>query len=141
MLLFIHFKSWCLIWEYFFFWRLKWAFLITCFPSDLSVCLSVCNIFSFLTSSPEPDWANFNKTWHKAFLGEGNMKFVQKKGHALPQGEIITHCKIKLKIFKIFFSRTTEPISTKLGTTHPWLEGIKFYYIKGPHLSPRRDNS
>jgi hypothetical protein len=25
---------------------------------------------------------------------------------------------------KIFFSRTTGPISTTLGTNHPWVEGI-----------------
>ena len=28
----------------------------------------------------------------------------------------------------IFFSRTTEPISTKLGTKHPWLKGIQTGY-------------
>ena len=29
------------------------------------------------------------------------------------------------KFKKIFFSRTTEPILTKLGTKHPWMKGIQ----------------
>jgi hypothetical protein len=33
---------------------------------------------------------------------------------------------------KIFFSRTTEQILTRLGTNHPWAEGIfKFVQTKG----------
>jgi hypothetical protein len=33
-------------------------------------------------------WANFNQAWHKSPLGSG-FKFVQLKGIALLQGEII----------------------------------------------------
>jgi hypothetical protein len=32
--------------------------------------------------------------------------------------------KIGWSHLKIFFSRTTEPILTGLGTNHPWREGI-----------------
>ena len=32
--------------------------------------------------------------------------------------------------FIIFFSRTTVPISTKLGTAHPWVIGILSSYSK-----------
>ena len=35
--------------------------------------------------------------------------------------------KIHDKIFKILFSRTTEPISTKLGPEHPWVRGIQVF--------------
>ena len=33
----------------------------------------------------------------------------------------------------IFFSRTTEPISTKLYTKHPWVNGIQVCSNEGPH--------
>ena len=35
-------------------------------------------------------WSHFNQTWHEASLGERNLSFVQMKGHAIFQGEIIT---------------------------------------------------
>jgi hypothetical protein len=33
---------------------------------------------------------------------------------------------------KIFFSRTSRPISIKLGINHPWVKGILNYSNKGP---------
>jgi hypothetical protein len=42
---------------------------------------------------------------------------------------------------KIFFSRTTEPILTRLGTNHPWGEGILNSSNEGDCLSPRGYNS
>ena len=65
-------------------WKLKWAFLITCRPSSvclsvrLSVCPSVCLSvrpsvnFSYFHLLLQNHWANFNQTWHKASLGEGD---------------------------------------------------------------------
>ena len=41
---------------------------------------------------------------------------------------------------KIFFSRTTEPISTKLGTKHPWVKGIQVCSNDGSCPFPRGDN-
>ena len=38
------------------------------------------------------------------------------------------------EIKKIFFSRTTEPISTKLGTKHQWVGGYKIVQINGSAL-------
>jgi hypothetical protein len=41
------------------------------------------------------------------------------------QGEIIAKMyKCTEKLRKIFFSRTTGPILTKLGPNHPWGKGI-----------------
>jgi hypothetical protein len=40
-----------------------------------------------------------------------------------------------------FFSRTTGPISTKLGTNYPWGEGFQVCSNEGDRLSPRGDNS
>jgi hypothetical protein len=42
---------------------------------------------------------------------------------------------------KIFFSRTIGPISTRLGTNHPWVKGIQAYTKEGDSLSPRGDNN
>jgi hypothetical protein len=40
-----------------------------------------------------------------------------------------------------FFSRTTGPILTKLGTNHSWGEGFQVSSNEGDRLSPRGDNS
>jgi hypothetical protein len=40
-----------------------------------------------------------------------------------------------------FFSKTTGPILTKLGTNHPWGEGFQVCSNERDCLSPRGDNS
>jgi hypothetical protein len=40
-----------------------------------------------------------------------------------------------------FFSRTTGPILTRLGTNHPWEKGIQVSSKEGDSPSPRGDNS
>ena len=49
---------------------------------------------------------------------------------------------ICLKTFSIFFffSRTTGPFSTLLGTKHPWVVWIQVCSNKGPGPFPRKDN-
>jgi hypothetical protein len=42
---------------------------------------------------------------------------------------------------KIFFSKTTEPILTRLGINHPWGEGIQVCLNEGNCQSSRGDNS
>jgi hypothetical protein len=42
---------------------------------------------------------------------------------------------------KIFFSRTTGPILTKLGTNHSWVKGIQDCSKERDSPSPRGDNS
>jgi hypothetical protein len=42
---------------------------------------------------------------------------------------------------KIFFSRTIEPILSRLGTNHPWVKGIQVCSNEGDCLSPWGDNS
>ena len=49
--------------------------------------------------------------------------------------------KINWQLLKIFFSRTTGPILTKLGTKYPWVKGIQVCSNEGPHSSPRGDNN
>jgi hypothetical protein len=42
---------------------------------------------------------------------------------------------------KIFFSRTTGPLLTSLGTNHPWRGRISVSLKEGDCPSPRGDNS
>jgi hypothetical protein len=42
---------------------------------------------------------------------------------------------------KIFFSRTTGPILTRLGTNDPWRERIQVSLKKGDSSSPRGNDS
>jgi hypothetical protein len=46
-----------------------------------------------------------------------------------------------VRSFKIFFSRNTEPILTRLGINHSWRKGIQVYSKEGNCPSPRGDNS
>ena len=48
-------------------------------------------------------------------------------------------CLSTFNIF-IFFSRTTGPISTKLGTMYPSVKGIQVCSYEGPSPFPRGDN-
>ena len=57
-----------------------------------------------------------------------------------PRGNNYEIAKIHLGNLKNVFSRTTEPISTKLGTKHPWVKGIQVCSPKGPRLLPSGDN-
>jgi hypothetical protein len=41
---------------------------------------------------------------------------------------------------KVFFSRTSRPISIKLGTNHPWVKGILNCTNEGPGPFQRGDN-
>ena len=44
-----------------------------------------------------------------------------------PRGNNYEIGKILLQNFQIFSSKTTRPISTKLGTMHPWVKRIQVY--------------
>ena len=141
-----------------------------------SVCPFVCKLFTFSSSSPEP-LGQFQPNLAQSILGWRGFKFIQMKGPALFQVEIITKkwkyveelkkssspeplsqfkpklaqsilrwrrfkffsierpypfprgdnykiAKIHWQNLKIFFSRTTGSISTKLGTNHPLVKGI-----------------
>jgi hypothetical protein len=43
-------------------------------------------------------------------------------------------------LFSIFFSRTSRPISIKLGINHPWVNGILNSSNKGPGPLQRKEN-
>jgi hypothetical protein len=54
-------------------WKLKWAILIACCPSSVRKLLH----FRLLLQN---HWANFNQTWHKSSLGEGDSKIFKWRG-------------------------------------------------------------
>ena len=76
-------------------------------------------------------WANLNQTWHKASLGRRDSSLFKCRANL----------KLYWKYLKFFFSRTTWPISTKIGTKHPWMEGIQVCSNGRPRPSLRRDNN
>ena len=93
------------------------------------------------SSSPEP-LNQFQPNLAQSILGWQGLKFVQMKGPALFQGEINTKSKNKLTKFKKSSSPEprTEPISTKLGTKHPWVKGNQVCSNERPRPFQRGDN-
>jgi hypothetical protein len=74
-------------------------------------------------------------------LGERGFKFVQMKGIASLQGEIIAkEYKYSGFLKKIFLSRTSRTNSIKLGTHYPWVKGIQVCSNEGPGPLLRGDN-
>jgi hypothetical protein len=59
----------------------------------------------------------------------------------LQRGDNHKNVKMGRGHLKIFFSRTTGPILTTLGTNHPWRKEIQVSSKEGDSPSPRRDNS
>ena len=84
--------------------------------------------------------ANFNQTWHKTCIGEGDSSLFNEGPRPFPRGDNYEIAKVQEQILKIFFSRTTWPISTKQGTKHPWVKGIQVCSYEGLSLFPRVDN-
>ena len=89
------------------------------------VCPSVN--FSHFHLLLQNHWANFNQTWHKASLDEGD---VQMKSHVF-QGKIITKYIAKMHYQRIrIFSRTICLILTNLGINDPWMIATKCFANK-----------
>ena len=69
------------------------------------------------------------------------IQFCSNEGtRHFPRGDNYKIVKMHLQNLKIVFSRTTRPISTKLGTKHPWVKGIQVYSNEGAHTFPRGNN-
>jgi hypothetical protein len=49
----------------------------------------------------------------------------------LQRGDNHKNAKMGWGYFKIFFSRTTGPILSRLGTNHPWGKAFMFVQMKG----------
>jgi hypothetical protein len=72
---------------------------------------------------------------------KGNQDSSNKGPGPLQREDNNKNVKMGWSHLKIFFSRTTGPILTRLGTNHPWVEGIQICSNKGDNPSPRGDNS
>ena len=62
-------------------------------------------------------WDNFNNTWHKLSCGEEDSSFFTwslEGPHPFPRGDNNKIAKMHWLSFKIFSSRTTEPVSIHL---------------------------
>ena len=75
-----------------------------------------------------------NQMWHKASLGGGDSIFFKWRATHFPRGDNYEIAKNTLTNLKTIFSRTTGPISTKLGTKHS-LVGIQVSSNKEPFNS------
>ena len=62
----------------------------------------------------------------KASLSKVDSNFCKRRPCPFPRGGNNDIAKIHWRILKIFFSRTSKPNSTKLGTEHPWVNGFKY---------------
>jgi hypothetical protein len=70
------------------------------------------------------------------------IKVSSNKGPGpLQMGDNHKNVKMGWSHLKIFFSTTTGPILTRLGTHHPWRERIQVSLTEGDSPSPRGDNS
>jgi hypothetical protein len=75
------------------------------------------------------------------FLGDGIQVCSNEGQHPSLRGDNRKRVKMFKKYFRIFFFRTTGPISTRLSTHHPLKEGIQISSNEGWHPSLRGDNS
>ena len=82
-------------------------------------------------------WTNDNQIWYKAFFGDVNPCLFKQIFTPFLREENLEIAKIHWQNLKIFFSRTSWLISTKLCTKHIWVIGLKFVYMKG-HASFQR---
>ena len=74
--------------------------------------------------------ANFNQTWIKWV-----MRTCSKEGpRHFPRGDNYEKAKIYWRNLKIFFSRSTRTISTKLSTMHLWVKEIQVCSNEGREL-------
>ena len=122
-----------------------WAFLFACLSSSvclsirLSILLSLNNFFfNFFsrTTGPISTKLDTKHPWVKGIQvcsDEGPRPF--------PRGDNSEIVNLYLKFLKIFFSITTGPIWTKLGTKHSWVDGIQIFTNKDPHPCLKGDNS
>ena len=70
------------------------------------------------------------------------VQFSSNEGpHLFPRGDNYEKVKLHWRKKKIFFSRTTGPISTKLGTMPPWVIRNQVCSNKGPRPFPMGDNN
>ena len=119
---------------------LRWPFRPVGLLSDLplSFCPSVCILFTFSFSAPK-QLPQPTKLGTKHFWMKGIQVCSDEGSCPFPRADNYGIAKIHWYNLKILFSRTSGPISTKLGTKHPWVKGIYVGANEGPCPFPRAD--
>jgi hypothetical protein len=74
-------------------------------------------------------------------LGEGKSSFTNKGPGPLQRGDNHKNVKMGWGHLKIFFSRTSGPILTRLGMGHFQVKGVQVCSNEEGIPSPRGDNS
>ena len=120
--------------------RLKWAFLITICPLSVVVVVVAVVNFSHFHILLKNHWANFSKHGTKYPWKKGIQVCSNEGYRSFPREDNNNTAKNTLTNFKIFFSRTTVPISTKFSRNHLWVKGIQICSKEGPSPFPRGDN-
>ena len=92
-------------------------------------CVVIINFSHFCLL--QNHWIKFNQTQHKALLGKGDLSLFKWMGTPFPSGDDNQIVIIHWWNWKLFFSRTTGQISTKLGRKHSWEKGIQVFANKG----------
>ena len=72
---------------------------------------------------------------------DGIQIFTNKGPHPSSRGDNSKIIKIYGEYLKIFYFRTTGPVSMKLGIKLPWVEKIQIFSNKEPCPSTKGDNS
>jgi hypothetical protein len=88
------------------------------------------------TSRPNSIKLNTNYPWVK-----GIQVYLDKGPDPLQRGDNNKNVKIGWGYLKILFSRTTGPSLARLGTNHPWVEGILVNSNEEDSPSPMGNNS
>lgn len=100
------------------YWRFNSIWTLVATANKMTVIKMMQNIAREIHfSSPEP---------------KAQVNFINKKISAV--------CRCKLFTVSSFFSKTTEPISTKLGTKQHWVKRIAICSNEGTCLLKRGDN-
>ena len=111
-------------------WKLKWVLSVV----GLYVCLSD-RVFSHLHLLLQNRLNNLKLDTQHPLVWE--IHICSNKGlRAKGDNNKITD--IHWQYLKIFYSRITEPISSKHGTKHSWMKGIQIYSKDKPSPSSRR---
>ena len=105
--------------------KLMWAFLLS--VVRLSASPSVRKLFAFLSSLEL--LGQFQPNLAQSILAWRGFKIFQMKGYACFHG-YRNSAKIHWRNWKISFSRTTGPISSKQDTKHPLVRGTQGFSKK-----------
>ena len=91
------------------------------------VCLSVRPSlnFSHVRLLFQDHGANFNQTWQKAFIGEGDSRLLNEGQHPFLRGDNYEIAKLHWQNLKVCFFWTAVLILTNFCTNLSWLIGIQ----------------